>query len=1103
MKNLSRFFLLISLCMLLHHSVVSGDKPKARPAQDDAAKSNDPMSSETFGGLKLRPIGPAVSSGRISSIAVNPCDNTNYYIAAASGGVWKTTNAGTTWTPVFDNEGSYSIGCVTIDPNNPMVVWVGTGENNSQRSVGYGDGVYRSEDGGKSWKNTGLKKSEHIARVLIDPRNNNIVYVASQGPLWGPGGDRGLFKSTDGGTTWKNILSISENTGVTDVVFDPRNPDVLYAASYQRRRHVWTLIDGGPESAIHKSTDAGATWSKLKNGLPSDDVGRIGLAISPADSRVVYATIEAASKKGGFFRSVDYGASWEKRNDLVAGPPMYFGTIVADPKNVDRVYLMDVLMMVTDDGGKTFSRLGERSKHVDNHAMWIDPANTNHYLVGCDGGLYESFDRAQSWAFKANLPITQFYDVCVDNSTPFYFVYGGTQDNASVGGPSRTRNASGITNADWFVTTGGDGFQSRVDPEDPNIVYSESQYGGLVRYDRRTGEELGIQPLPEQDAMGLRWNWDSPLIISPHSHTRLYFAANKLFRSDDRGDTWKPVSADLTRQIDRNALPVMGKVWGVDAVGKSGSTSLYGNCTALFESPMKEGLIYVGTDDGLIHVTQDGGSTWTKIEKFPGVPERTYMSRLLASQHDVNTVYAAFDNHKNADFAPYLLRSTDAGHSWESVVGNLPSNGPVLAIAEDYVNRNLLFVGTEFGLFFSVDGGTKWIQLKGGLPTIAVRDLAIQKRENDLVVATFGRGFYILDDYALLRTLKPEMLAGDALTFSVKDAPMFILAQPLGGAGKADQGESFFTAPNPPFGAIVTYYLKDALKTRRDVRQDTEKEAEKKKQPVRYPTAEELRAEDEEEPPAIILTITDTDGKVVRKLSGANSKGVNRMTWDLRYPLPELASAPPPGSDVPSEGGPLVMPGKYTVTLAKRVSGVVTQLGEPQTFNVYVPGQATMQTEDRKALVEFQKKVARLQRAFHGAEQVANEVKSRLGSIKRALQETTAPVESLVTEELSIESRLTTILRALEGDMSLRSRNENSPVSIGDRVNRIVDDERTSTSRPTQTDIDAYTMSAESFGKELEKLHALVDVDLTGLEKAMERAGSPWTPGRLPEWKQE
>jgi photosystem II stability/assembly factor-like uncharacterized protein len=599
MNYFLRVIYTLTATLLLLSFVFSGGKQAKSGQSKDEAKSDDPMSSHTFDGLKFRSIGPAMMSGRISSIAVNPLDKSNYFISAASGGVWKTTNAGTTWTPVFDGEGSYSVGCVTLDPNNPLIVWVGTGENNSQRSVGYGDGVYRSDDGGKSWKNVGLKKSEHIARILIDPRNSNIVFVASQGPLWGPGGDRGLYKSTDGGKTWSNVLSISENTGVTDIVMDPKNPDIMYAASYQRRRHVWTLINGGPESAIYKSTDGGTTWNKIKNGLPSVDIGRIGLAISPVDNRVVYATIEAAQKKGGFFCSTDCGANWEKRGDYVSGSAQYYQTIYCDPKDIDRVYLMDVFLMVTDDGGKTFNRLGEKSKHVDNHAMWIDPADVRHYLVGSDGGLYESFDRGKTWDYKSNLPITQFYDVCVDNSKPFYYVYGGTQDNSTLGGPSRTRSASGIVNSDWFITTGGDGFQSRVDLENPNIVYSESQYGGLVRYDRQTGEELGIQPQPEKGQQGLRWNWDSPLIISPHSHTRLYYAANIIYRSDDRGDTWKAISGDLTRQIDRNQLPVMGKLWSVDAVAKSASTSLYGNCTALSESPLKEGVIYVGTDDGL------------------------------------------------------------------------------------------------------------------------------------------------------------------------------------------------------------------------------------------------------------------------------------------------------------------------------------------------------------------------------------------------------------------------------------------------------------------------------------------------------------------------
>jgi photosystem II stability/assembly factor-like uncharacterized protein len=1090
------------LCAILVSSTLGGTTPNKESQSDDTTKSKDPMSSAIFNGLKLRSIGPALMSGRISSIAISPNDKSNWFVAAASGGVWKTTNSGTTWSPIFDGEGSYSIGCVMIDPNNPLVVWVGSGENNSQRSVGYGDGVYRSDDGGKSWKNMGLKKSEHIARVVIDPRNSNVVFVASQGPLWGPGGDRGLFKSIDGGKTWNNVLNISENTGVSDIIIDPKNPDVLYASSYQRRRHVWTLIDGGPESALLKSTDGGATWNKLKNGLPAVDIGRIGLAISAVDNRVIYATIEAAQKKGGFYRSTDCGANWEKMSDVIASSPQYYQTIYCDPKDIDRVYLMDTFLMVSDDGGKTFTRLGEKSKHVDNHVMWIDPIDTRHYLVGCDGGLYESFDRGQTWDYFANLPITQFYDVCVDNTKPFYYVYGGTQDNSTLGGPSRTRSASGITNADWFITTGGDGFQSRVDPEDPNIIYSESQYGGLVRYDRRTGEELGIQPQPARGEQGMRWNWDSPLIISPYSHTRLYYAANKLFRSDDRGDTWKAISGDLTRQIDRNQLEVMGKIWSVDAVAKNASTSLYGNCTALSESPKKEGMIYVGTDDGLIHVTEDGGTSWRKTENFSGVPEKTFVSRIITSQHNANTVYASFDNHKMADFAPYVLKSTDAGITWNSIKGNLPVNGPVLAIAEDYVNPNLLFAGTEFGLFFTIDGGQKWIQLKGGLPTIAVRDLAVQKSENDLVLATFGRGFYVLDDYTPLRLLKPEMLQQDAFTCFMADAMMYIQAYPLGGSKKATQGESFYTASNPPFGATLTYYLKDALKSKKELRQEAEKEAEKKKQTIHYPTWDELRAEDEEEAPSIIITVTDADGKVVRKLTGANSKGVNRVNWDLRYPLPMLALPPPPGSDDEPDAGPLVMPGKYTITLAKRVNSVISQLGDVQSFSVFVPGQENMQTKDVVELTDFQKKVSELQRAVSGASQLANDIKSRLGSIKKALQETAAPVDNLTKDALAIETGLNVILKSIRGDNTLRSRNENSPVSISERVNRIVDDERSSTSRPTQTHMDAYKIAGEDFNVELQKLRTLIEVDLSKLETAMETVGAPWTPGRIPVWKE-
>ncbi|MDQ1523994.1 MAG: hypothetical protein QOE47_1918 [Pyrinomonadaceae bacterium] len=1083
------------------------EKPKPDDAKkaEEAKKPADPLSAPTFAGLRMRLIGPAFTSGRVVGIAVDPKNKSTYYVAAASGGVWKTTNAGTTWTPVFDSEGSYSIGVVVLDPKNPLTVWVGTGENNSQRSVSYGNGVYRSDDGGRSWKNVGLKTSEHIGRIAIDPRDSNTVYVAAQGPLWGAGGERGLYKTTDNGGTWKQILKIGENTGVTDVVIDPNNPDTLYAAAYQRRRHVFTMINGGPESALYKSTDAGATWAKLTRGLPTSDMGRIGLAISPVDTNVIYATVEAADRKGGIFRSTDRGGNWERRNEYDT-TAMYYSQIYADPKELDRIYVMNVFNMVSNDGGKTLTRLGERSKHVDNHVLWIDPDNNNHYLNGNDGGLYESYDRGATWDFVENLPITQFYDVTTDNAAPFYNVYGGTQDNFSVGGPARTRSASGITNADWFVTQGGDGFRSQVDPTDPNTIYAEYQHGGLARFDKRTGERVGIQPATGRGEDPLRLNWDVPFIISPHLNTRLYFAANRLYRSDDRGDSWTIVSGELSRALDRDKLPVMGRVWGVDAVSKHASTAFYGNASALAESQKREGLIYVGSDDGLLQVTEDGGKNWRKIEKFPGVPDAAYVSRIVTSNHDANTVYVSFDNHWNADFAPYLLKSTDAGRTWTSLKGDLPANGPVLAIAEDHVNANLLFAGTEFGLFFSVNGGQKWVQLKGNFPIIAVRDITVQKRENDLVIGTFGRGIYVLDNYAPLRLVSAEMLRGESFLFPVKDALMYIQSQPLGGRGKSFQGESFYTAENPPFGATFTYYLKETIKTRKVRRQEAEKEAEKRNAAVALPTGEDLRAEEEEEAPVVILTVSDASGRVVRRLTGAVTAGMQRVTWDLRSPSPTLAAPPTPedASDpfFEAPSGALVMPGAYQVSIAKRVGGVLTPLGAAQTFNVVVEGQSGMSAADRVALVEFQQKVARLQRAVAGALETANALKPRLATIRRALLDTPSAGDKLLADATAIDRRVNDILRSLRGDTVLRARNQNTPPSISDRVGQIVGEQRMAIARPTGTHAAQYAVAAQEFETVLTNLRTLIEGDLTRLEKAMEAAGAPHTPGRIPEWKE-
>jgi photosystem II stability/assembly factor-like uncharacterized protein len=1056
--------------------------------------------TDAFAGLRARSIGPAVTSGRVMTIAVNPSNYAEFYVGAASGGVWKTVNAGASFQPVFDTQGSFSIGWVAIDPKRPSIVWVGTGERNSQRSVAYGDGVYKSEDGGRSWTNVGLKSSEHIGRIVLDPKDGDTVYVAAQGPLWAPGGDRGLYKTTDGGRTWNQVLKISENTGVSDVVIDPRNPDVIVAASYQRRRSFSAFIDGGPESAIHRSTDGGKTWKKITAGLPDEQLGRIGLAISPVQPDILYANVEAANRKGGIFRSTDNGVTWEKRTEYNAGA-MYYGDIFADPKNVERVYIPDVIFQVSDDGGKTLHSLGQRHMHVDNHVIWVDPSNTNHMMVGNDGGLYRSFDGAATWMFFENLPLAQYYDVDVDNAVPFYNVYGGLQDNNSLGGPSRTRSQHGIMNQDWFVTQGGDGFVSRVDPEDPNTIYAELQHGVLVRYDKRTGERIGIQPQEAKSGPPARWNWDSPFIISPHSHTRLYFGAQMLYRSDDRGNSWKAVSPDLTRQIDRNTLAMMGRVWGPDAVAKNTSTALYGNISAIAESPRKEGLIYVGTDDGLVQVTDNAGANWRKPDRIPGVPANGYIARIRASQHDANTVYVAVENHQHGDFAPYLLKSTDAGFTWTSIVGDLPARGSVYAIAEDHVDPRLLFVGTEFGAYWSKDGGQHWSKI-AGLPTIAVREIAIQKREHDLVLGTFGRGVYIVDDYSPLRTTTATTLAEAATLYPVRDAVMFVPTVQYGMAGKGFQGEMLYTAPNPPYGAVFTYRLKDGLKTLKQKRSEAEAAAEKAGQPITYPTPEQLQAEAAEEAPAILLTISDASGTPVRVITGPLEKGLQRVAWDLRQPAHELPPNRPRGELEELFGdplvGPFVVPGKYSVALSQRVGGVLSSLGSPVTFNVVLDPQVSHTPADLAARWQFAQKLQTLRRDIAGSLQLATSTSSRLDAILQALDATPAAPRSLHEQARAIKKRLAAILVELQGDRALGSRSVPTAVAISERANTISGELINSLGRQTATHDQQLQIASELFATQRAALKTLVESDVPSIERELERLGAPYTSGRIP-----
>ncbi len=1085
---------LILLLLLIPFFVIYAQK---KDDTKEEKKEKDKLTSSTFSGLKFRSIGPAFTSGRISDFAVNPNNHSEYYVATSSGHLWKTTNSGTTWRAIADTL-PYSLGVVVLDPNNPHTVWVGTGENNHQRALGYGNGVYKSTDGGETWKFMGLKDSRQIGGIVVDPRNSNTVYVAAEGSVWGPGGERGLYKTTDGGKTWNKVLNISENTGVNNIVMEPRDSNVLYATSEQRRRHIFTKIGGGPESAVYKSTDAGATWEKIMNGLPKVDIGGMGIAISPVNPDVIYIIMQAAENGSGFYRSTNRGASWEKMSDHHESG-QYYNEIFCDPVDVDKVYSVETVSHFTEDAGKTWKPLSLTDRHVDDHAMWIDPTDPKHFIIGGDGGIYESFDGGKNYLFKCNLPITQFYRVNVDNDYPFYNVYGGTQDNNSFGGPSRTLKADGIVNDDWYVTNGGDGFWTAIDPTNPDIVYAESQYGGMVRFDRKSGEVIDIRPEPGKGEKTYKWYWDTPLFISPHKPTRLYTAAERVFRSEDRGDTWQVISDDLSTKTDRNSFPVMGKYWSVDAIAKDVSTSLFGLIVSLVESPKKENLLFAGTDDGLIQVSEDA-KTWRKIEDFPGVPKFTLVSDICASRFDENVVYTSFNNHKRDDFKPYLLKSSDKGKTWKSIANNLPADGAVNTIVEDPVNSNLLFVGTEWGIYFSADGGEKWIQLKSGIPNIKAPDITIQEREKDLVVATFGRGFYILDDYSSLRDINKQLLEKDAHIFPVRDAPMYIQK-----TGRYGQGATYFRAPNPDFGAIITYYVKDVPKTLKAARKEKEKALFKDGKPIPQPGIEELRAEETEKAPYLIFSILDELENVVKKITKPASAGVNRVVWDLRYESTQPVTVRDERAGGPGRqsSGMLVMPGKYKVAMSIVVRGEEKQISSPVEFNVKVLENTTLPAADRAEYVAFHKKAAELARTVWGAQRFTDELQKRVETIKQTLNNTPSATFDLIKRTDAVSKELDDIKFTFSGPPAKASAEETppSPVSLNSRLSTMIYNQIRSTSNVTKNQIVAYETLFEEIQPALEKLKKIVDVDLKAIENEMEKIKAPWTPGRMPELK--
>lgn len=1069
------------------------------------AAETDSLMSSTFSGLKFRNIGPAFTSGRIADFAVNPDNHSEYYVAVASGNVWKTTNNGTTFSPIFDKYGSYSTGVINMDPNNHNVLWLGTGENNHQRALGYGDGVYKSLDGGQSWKNMGLKESRQIGGIVIDAENSDIVFVAAEGSVWGPGADRGVYKTIDGGKTWKKTLDISENTGANNIIVDPLDHNVLYATTEQRRRHVYTKIGGGPESAVYKSTDNGETWRKITKGLPSGDLGGMGIDISPVDNNVLYLIVEAGEGNSGFYRSVNRGESWQKMSSYAASG-QYYNEIVCDPVDVNKVYSTETVTKVTLDGGKTWTSLGLEGRHVDDHALWIDPQDTNHIMIGGDGGIYESYDAGSNWIFKSNLPVTQFYRVQVDNDYPFYNVYGGTQDNNTLGGPSQNTCSEGVSNEDWKAILGGDGFWVQIDPTEPNIVYCEAQYGNMARYDKKSGETLDIRPEPGKGEKSYKWNWNAPLIISPHSNTRIYTFANKVFRSDDRGESWKEISGDLTSQVDRNTWPVMDHFWSYDAVAKDVSTSLWGTGVSLDESPLQENLLYAGTDDGVISISENGGESWRQVRKINGVPDFSYISDILSSKHDANVVYVSFDNHKRDDFKPYIFKSSDKGMTWTSISNNLPERGTVHSLQQDHVNPNLLFAGTEFGVYVSIDGGLEWVNLSAGMPLIAIKDISIQERENDLVLASFGRGFFILDDYTPLRELadNKSILKENAHMFKVKDALMYLQT-----GGKYGQGATLYYAENPEFGATFRYYLKDVPKTLKEQRTEKEEKLFEAKKPIPQPSQEELLLEENEDAPYLLFTITDIQDNVVRKITSKPSKGINNVVWDLKYdsPMPVRMSEAkfnPVASSGSGRGrrssGMLATPGTYKLRMDLIVRDEKIALSEPVEFETKMLNNATLERDDREEVLAFSTKLSELVRVMRGAQQLTQDNLEKVINMRQTVLVSSKGTTEMMDELKKMELELKEILFAFEGPEAKASWEELDQIDIplANRLYSVLYSAWGSTDGVTGSMKEGYKILSEEFPPILEKIKTLNE-KINVFQSKMDQEKIQWTPDRVPQ----
>ncbi len=1047
-------------------------------------------SKNPLNGLAFRNIGPAMTSGRIADIAIHPENENIWYVAVGSGGVWKTTNSGTTWKALFDKENVYSMGCVTIDPNNPHTIWVGTGENVGGRHAGFGDGVYVSHDDGKTWKNMGLKNSEHVSKIIVHPTNPDIVWVASQGPLWSKGGERGVYKTTDGGKTWKRTLGDAAWIGATDMLIDPNNTDVLYAATWQRHRTVAGYLGGGPGSGLHKSTDGGETWKALKTGIPKSNLGKTGLAMSPFNSDVIYAALEFDRTKGGVYMTTNGGESWAKQSDAVSGGtgPHYYQELIASPHHEGTLYFMNNSALISKDHGKTFTNMSRSNQHSDSHALVFKKTDPNYLLIGTDGGLYESFDSTKSWKYVRNLPITQYFKIAVDDAEPFYNVYGGTQDNGSHGGPSRTISSDGIASADWWKTLGADGAQTATEPGNPDISYGEFQQGVLWRVDSKTRESVFIQPQAREGDPYERFNWDAPIVVSSHNPKRLYFASQRVWKSENRGDAWTPISEDLTLNQERMNFPYYGTSQSWDNAWDIGAMSNYNTITSLAESPKQEGLLYAGTDDGLIQVTEDAGTTWRKftLNAIQGVPATPFVNDVRADLFDANVVYAALDNHKYGDYKPYIIKSNDKGKTWSLINGDLPNKLLIWRLVQDHIKKDLLFAATEFGVYVTTNGGNNWMELEGGMPTIPIRDITIQRRENDLVAGSFGRGIFILDDISPLREYTASMSAAEATLFPVKPVQWYRESSRVG-----SQGDAEWIAKNPPFGANFTYFMADKIKSKKDIRK-----AKEKKGAAKFPGWDAIEEESRQNGPSILLVIKDANENVVNTVKGTNKKGFNRVSWNLSYPSKsgELLQVPK-ARDGFRGGGVMITPGNYTATLVKRVDGANTILQGPETFKVAALFDGALPRKSFKEMDSFRDAAFVFQQDLTATTIALSTSQQTVDAMLRALNKATSPSDDLYKRLNTVKNTLLDIEKELQGDKIKGEIGERSKPTASDG-NSIGWRALGNTYGPTDEHKGFLSRVQNQLKKVKAKLLPIIDATLLELESDLKKTGAPWVEGQ-------